>query len=58
MRDDTLSFRRPAGVTLTHQEAKLLIDEGRELFARLKLTAEAKEYLKYHEKLAEVIAKW
>jgi len=55
---DVIGFARPKGITLTHQECKCLIDEGRELFARIKLSPEAKEYLKYHPKLEEVIAKW
>lgn len=43
---------------LTSLECKTLIEEGVKLFSLMDFTDSAEEYLKYHEKLAEVIKKW
>jgi hypothetical protein len=53
---DHIQFK--ATTPLTSLEVKTLLTEGAELFSLLQLTPDAKAYLKYHPRLAEVIDKW
>ncbi len=59
-RDNRIMFRIPKDtpVTLDSKDVKILVTEGAELFARLTQTPDAEEYLRYHEKLKEVLDKW
>jgi hypothetical protein len=45
-------------INLSGSEMKTLVIEARDLFAKLKLTPQANEYLNSHPKLKEVIEKW
>jgi hypothetical protein len=47
-----------ASTKLDSLEVKTLLTEGAELFSLLQLTPDAKAYLRFHPKLAEVIDKW
>jgi hypothetical protein len=44
--------------TLSGKEIRVLIEKGATLFSLMRLTEEAKAYLKYNSDLAEVIEKW
>ena len=43
---------------LLGKDAKILIEQGADLFSKLQMTPQGQEYLKYHPELKEVIEKW
>lgn len=44
--------------TLSGKEIRVLIEKGNTLFSLMRLTEEAKAFLKYNQDLADVIDKW
>jgi hypothetical protein len=52
----TISIR--STTPLSGVEIRVLIEKGNTLFSLMRLTEEAKAFLKYNQDLAEVIEKW
>jgi hypothetical protein len=56
MSEPTTSLRNPT--ELEGKEIKLILTKGKKLFEKMRLTPEAKQWLKDNPDLAEVIDKW